>query len=216
LRLQSPRLEVVHNAVEVSRFSVGAPPFARRGQDVVMAARFARQKDQATLIRAVQHLVATGWTGKVVLAGDGKASHRRACESLARRLGLGDRVDFPGRVGDTAALFHRCRAAVLSTHYEGLPLSLVEYMAAGCAAIASRAPGVDDVIQHGQNGWLFPTGDDAALADILRRVLAGGDEIEAVVARGQAEAPARFATDLMLSRYETLFSELLNSSQAPY
>ena len=160
--------------------------------------------------------MATGWTGKLVLAGDGKESHRRACERLARRLGLGDRVDFPGRVGDTAALFQRCRAAVLSTHYEGLPLSLVEYMAAGCAAIASRAPGVDDMIQHGQNGWLFPTGDAAALAETLRRVLAGGDEVEAVVSRGQAEAPARFATGLMLNRYENLFSELLNSPRASY
>ncbi|MDQ5979182.1 MAG: hypothetical protein QG602_2156 [Verrucomicrobiota bacterium] len=215
LRLEAPRLEVIHNAVEVGRFGAGAPPFASRGQDIVMAARFARQKDQPTLIRAVHRLVATGWTGKLVLAGDGKESHRRACERLARRLGLGDRVDFPGRVSDTVALFHRCRAAVLSTHYEGLPLSLVEYMAAGCAAIASRAPGVDDVIRHGQNGWLFPTGDEVALADTLRRVLAGGDEVEAVVARGQAEAPARFAMDLMLSRYENLFSELLNSAQVP-
>jgi glycosyltransferase involved in cell wall biosynthesis len=178
-----------------------------------MAARFARQKDQPTLIRAVRRLADTGWTGRLILAGDGKASHRRACERLAARLGLGDRVAIPGRVSDPVALFQGCRAAVLSTRYEGLPLALVEYMAAGCAAIASDAPGVRDVIQHGRTGWLFPTGDDAALADLLRLVLAGGAEIEAVIARGRAEAPERFASGLMINRYETLFAELLNAAQ---
>jgi glycosyltransferase involved in cell wall biosynthesis len=216
LRLESPRLEIIHNAVEVARFSAGAPAFAERAPDIVMAARFARQKDQPTLIRAARRLADKGWTGRLILAGDGKASHRRACERLARELGFADRVDFPGRVGDPAALFHRCRAAVLSTHYEGLPLSLVEYMAAGCAAVASDAPGVRDVIQHGRTGWLFPTGDDAALAELLGQVLAGGSEIEAVIARARAEVPARFASGLMISRYENLFSELLKSSGSPY
>ena len=89
-------------------------------------------------------------------------------------------------------------------------------MAAGCAAVASDAPGVRDVIQHGRTGWLFPTGDDAALAEILGPVLAGGSEIEAVIARARAEVPSRFASGLMISRYENLFSELLKSSESPY
>lgn len=214
-QLIGPRLEIIHNGVDASRFAEEAPPFARRGQDIIMAARFARQKDQPTLIRATKRLVDTGWTGRLVLCGGGKASHRRACEQLAARLGLGDRVDFPGPVGDLRPVLHRSRAAVLSTHYEGLPLALVEYMAAGCAAIGSAAPGVGDVIESGVNGWLFPTGDDAALADTLRRVLAGGPDIETVVARGQADAPARFSVGRMIDRYESLFAELLKSNHPP-
>ncbi len=214
--LIGPRLEIIHNGSDPSRYAVGAPPFATRSQDIIMVARFARQKDQPTLIRAAKRLADTGWTGRLLLGGDGKASHRRACEKLAQSLGIATRVDFLGRVSDAAPLYHRCRAAVLSTHYEGLPLVLIDYMTAGCAAIGSNAPGVPDIIQHGQTGWLFPTGDDAALAETLRRVLAGGSEIEAVAARGQAEVPARFSTGLMIGRYENLFSELLKSSGSPY
>jgi glycosyltransferase involved in cell wall biosynthesis len=212
LGLAGPRIEVVHNGVDASRFAVGAPPFAGRNQDIVMAARFARQKDQPTLIRAAKRLVDSGWTGRLLLAGDGKASHRRACEKLVQSLGLNGRVDFLGRV-DPAPLFHRCRAAVLSTHYEGLPLVLIEYMAAGCAAVGSVAPGVTDIIDPGQNGWTFPAGDDAALAAVLQRVLAGGPDIEAAVASGQADAPARFSLDRMVDRYENLFADLLKSAQ---
>lgn len=208
LGLVGPRLEVIHNGSDPTRYAAGAPSWASRGRDIVMVARFARQKDQPTLIRAARRLADTGWTGRLVLGGDGKASHRRACEKLAARLGLQDRVDFPGRV-DAAPIYHRCRAAVLATHYEGLPLVLLDYMAAGCAAVGSAAPGVPDIIQPGQTGWLFPPGDDAALADTLRLVLAGGPEVEAVVARAHAEVPPRFSVARMVERYETLFAELL-------
>ncbi|HWA25469.1 MAG TPA: glycosyltransferase [Lacunisphaera sp.] len=209
--LIGPRLEIVHNGADASRYAVGAPPFSQRSQDIVMVARFARQKDQPTLIRAAKRLLDTGWTGRLLLGGDGKPSHRRACEKLVASLGLSHRVDFLGRVADAAPLYHRCRAAVLSTHYEGLPLVLIDYMAAGCGAIGSQASGVTDIIQPGQNGWLFPKGDDAALAAALRQVLAGGPVVEAIVARGQADAPSRFSVGRMIERYETLFAELLGA-----
>ena len=174
-----------------------------------MVARFARQKDQPTLIRATKRLVDEGWTGRLLLGGGGKASHRAAAEKIVRQLNLTDRVEFLGHVSDAAPLYHRCRAGVLSTHYEGIPLVLIDYMAAGCAAIASIAPGTDDVIENGINGWLFPQGDDAALAQLLTRVLAGGPEIESVVSRARADAPAKFSLDKMVNRYEALFAELL-------
>jgi glycosyltransferase involved in cell wall biosynthesis len=213
LGLLGPRVEVIHNGVESSRYGRGAPPFAGRSTDIIMVARFARQKDQPTLIRAARRLADAGWQGRLLLGGDGKASHRQACEKLARKLNLADRIDFLGRVSDPAPLYHRCRAAVLSTHYEGLPLVLIDYMAAGCAAIGSAAAGVTDIIEPERNGWMFPAGDDAALASILQRVLAGGPAIEEVVARGQADAPARFSLDRMIAGYENLFADLLQSAQ---
>ena len=213
LGLASPRVEVIHNGIDAARYAADAPELAARGPDIVMAARFAGQKDQPTLIRAARRLADAGWTGRLLLAGDGKASYRRSCETLVRKLNLADRVDFLGRVADTAALYHRCRVAVLSTHYEGLPLVLIEYMAAGCAVVGSAAPGVADIIEPERNGWIFPVGDDAALAATLERVLAGGPAVEAAVARGQADAPARFSLDRMIAGYENLFADLLKSAQ---
>jgi glycosyltransferase involved in cell wall biosynthesis len=214
LGLIGPRLEIIHNGTNPARFAVDAPAFASRGQDIIMAARFARQKDQPTLIRAAQRLIDAGWKGQLLLAGEGKPSHQRACEKLVARLGLRDRVQFLGRVSDMPNRYHQCRAAVLSTHYEGLPLALIESMAAGCATIGSDAPGVTDIIESGKNGWTFPRGDDAALADILREVLAGGPTVEAVVTHGQADVPARFSISRMTGRYESLFAELLKSPQS--
>ena len=71
------------------------------------------------------------------------------------------------------------------------------------------AAGVNDVIEPGVNGWKFPCGDDAALAAALTEVLAGGPKVEAIVARGQADAPGRFSLQKQLDHYEALFAELL-------
>lgn len=211
LGLAGPRVEIIHNGIDASRFSIGAPPFHERSQDIIMVARFARQKDQPTLIRATKRLVDSGWTGKLLLGGGGKASHRTAAEKLVRQLQLSSRVDFLGHVSNAAPLYHRCRAGVLSTHYEGIPLVLIDYMAAGCGAVASIAPGTGDVIQSGINGWLFPAGNDEALAKVLKRVLAGGPEIEQVVDRGRTDAPSNFSLQKMVNRYEALFAELLQN-----
>lgn len=214
-RLVSSRVEVIPNGTDVARFAHRAPPFDQRGQDIVMMARFARQKDQPTLIRATALLVARGWTGRLLLGGAGNPLHRRRCQRLAARLGIADRVDFLGQVSDTVSLYHRCRAAVLSTHYEGLPLALLESMAGGCATIGSGVPGVVDIIQSGVTGWIFPHGDEEALARLLAEVLAGGEEINTVVARGQTVAAADFSIARQLARYETLFNELLVSPLEP-
>lgn len=206
--LASPRVEVIHNGTDITRFSQPIVPLSERSPDIIMAARFARQKDHATLIRATRRLVDTGWTGQLLLAGGGKPSHRHRCEKLVQQLGLSERVTFLGLVADMPARLHRCRVAVLSTHYEGLPLALTEAMAAGCAVVASAAPGVTDIVQDGVNGWLFPIGDDVALAAALHTALDPASA-QARTDRGRSDALTRFSQSLMVERYNTLIHDLL-------
>lgn len=215
LGLAASRLEIIHNGIEPSRLSADAPPWNGRPADCVMVARFAWQKDHATLVRAARLLVDRGWTGRLLLAGGGKTSHRRSAEALVRRLQLRGRVEFLGRVDDLPRLLHRCRISVLSTRLEGLPLALVESMAAGCATIGSEVSGVTDVIRPDANGWLFPTGDHLALAATIERVLAGGPAIEAVVRQGVADATAHFSVERVLGQYEKLFRALGTAHPQP-
>ncbi len=209
LGIGSANVRVVLNGSDIARYaSGGRVPLAQRGQDVVMAARFARQKDHATLVRAARLLADEGWTGTLVLAGGGKASHRRACEKLVSRLGLGERVRFAGYVSDVPALLRSCRVSVLSTFYEGFGLSLSEAMAANCVAVASNVAGVRDVIRDAQTGFLFPVGDARALAGILKRVLAGGEDVQRIADNGCEDALARFTIERMAGEYDALFREL--------
>jgi len=189
-------------------------PYASREPGIVMAARFARQKDHASLLHALALLRQRGQTPALLLAGCGKASALRQAKNLCSQLGLQSQVRFLGHCKDVPGLLMSQQVCVLSTHYEGMPLSLIEGMAAGCAVVGSRVPGVREVLQHERNGLLVDEGDPEALADALERLLARPQEAAAMAAQGQRDARERHGLALMLSRYEALFLRLLGQRAA--
>lgn len=207
LRIGAPRIEVLHNGVDLGRYRCETPVADRRA-DVLMPARFARKKDQPTLIRAAKLLVDRGWQGQLLLAGGGKASHRRACERLVRSLGLEGRVQFLGSVNDLPQRLAQCRVAALSSWQEGLPLVLAESMAAGCAVVASGIPGITDIVRDGVNGWLFPAGDEAAAATALWQALTDDAEAQRRASAGRADATGHFSLEQMAARYKGLLQSL--------
>ncbi len=98
-----------------------SPAFQQREPGIVMAARFARQKDHATLLRAVALLRDRGLTPPVRLAGGGKASARQAAERLAQELDLLPQVQFIGHCADVPGLLMGQRICVLSTITRACP-----------------------------------------------------------------------------------------------
>ena len=97
---------------------------------------------------------------------------------------------------------------VLSTHYEGMPLALVEAMAAGCAVAGSAVPGVRELLRDGVDGRLFPEGDDEALAAILEGWLREPASAEQLGRAARTRACAEFGLQRMTERYEDLFERL--------
>lgn len=211
--IASANTSVILNGTDVARYAAaGRVPLDARGRDIVMAARFARQKDHATLIRATRRLMDNGWTGRLILAGGGKAGHRRAAERLVARLGVGAQVDFRGFVEDMPTLLRSCRVAVLSTFYEGLPLSLTEAMAVHCVVVASDAPGVRDVITDGVTGRVFPLRDDARLAEIIDSILNNSGGFQDMADAGHARALDYFCTSRMARDYDAVLRRLADAS----
>ena len=199
----------IPNGIRLQPFAAAdAHPFAQRVPGIVMVARFSRQKDHPTLLRATALLRARGLRPPVLLAGGGKAGHRQRIERLAAELGLGEQVRFLGLCRDVPALLMQHQLAVLSTHYEGMPLALIEGMAAGCAVVGSAVPGVREVIDDGIDGRLVAPADPAALADALEALLRAPQHAAELGAAARAAALARHSRELMNQRYEELFRAL--------
>ena len=171
-------------------------------------ARFARQKDPQTLNRALALLRERGLRPVLHLAGGGKEAYRRATEHLTRQLGLEEQVRFLGHHGDIPALLMSQRIFVLSTHWEGMPLALLEAMAAGCACVASLVPGVEGVIEDGRTGLMVPEADPAALAGALERLLRDPALAGRLGAAARARAIEEHGVDLMMRRYEDMLMAL--------
>lgn len=182
--------------------------FLEREDGIVMIGRLSRQKDHATLVRAVALLRERGWRPPVLLVGDGKPKYRQPLEKLVRELGVADQVRFPGIIDNVPEVLQSQRFVVLSTHYEGMPLAVLEGMAAGCAVVASAVPGVTEVITDGEDGVLAPHADPRALADALERLWREPASAAAMARRGREKALAQYSRELMTQRYEALFLSL--------
>lgn len=210
LRLGMPSAITTHipNGIDVSRFTA-VPAYTARAPGLVMSARFARQKDHLTLIRALALLRDEhGLTPTLYLAGAGRANYQRAAEGLAQRLRLSEQVKFLGYEPHVAELLKGQQIFVLSTRWEGMPLALVEAMAAGCACVATLVPGVEGVLEHDRTGLLVPPADPAALAMALHRLISNPAQAETLANAGREHALSVHGLPLMRQRYEQLFARV--------
>lgn len=124
---------------------------------------------------------------------------------------LGDRVGFLGAVPPSRAtdLFANHDAIIAPSRFEGMPVTMLEAMAAGCVPVASNIHGVmDEVVQDGMSGMLFPVGDVAAAARCIARLRGDRALVDAMAEEGQARARALFRIDLMAVRYHRLIRRL--------
>lgn len=203
------RTLAIPNGIRLDPFvAADARPFEQRIPGIVMVARYSRQKDHDSLLRAIGLLAGRGRVVPLQLAGGGKALHRAPLERLARQLGIADQVEFLGVVRDVPQRLMAHRICVLSTHYEGMPLALLEGMAAGCAVIGSAVPGVREVIEQGVDGLLVPEADPQALADAIERLLSEPEFAQTLAMNARRVARERHGRELMHRRYEALFLEL--------
>lgn len=180
------RTVVVHNAVDVAGAARADP--ARDEAALLSVGRFTYPKDPETLLRAAARLPAGGW--RLQLVGDGP--DRERLEELQRELGLEHAVEFLGARDDVPALLAAASAFVLSSRSEGLPLSVIEAMAAGLPIVASDVGGLHELVEDGSSGLLVPAGDVDALADALRRLVADPAERQRLGNAARARAEERF------------------------
>jgi glycosyltransferase involved in cell wall biosynthesis len=202
--LPPSKVHSIPNGIRLDRFAAAPPDWSQRREQIVMCARFSAQKDHATLIRAVAELAKTGHPTPLLLAGGGKASHRRKAERLADELGVAHLISFLGNHDDVPRLLAESRYFVLSTHYEGMPLAMIEAMAAGCAVVGSDVIGVKELIQPSQTGLLCPEGDSLALAAALRSLMQRPEYAQAMAGRARQAALSQYAISSMMSRYASL------------
>lgn len=176
---------------------------------VLTVARLDLQKGLTYLLEAAVHVP----QAQFVIAGEGP--ERAKLEAQARALGVSQRVVFLGFRQDVAALLANCDLFVLPSLFEGLPLSILEAMAANRPVIASGVPGTDEVVAHGETGWLVPPRDPLALAEGMRLLLSDQELAGRLVAAAAGLLRREFAVERMVERTTALYDELLMASKGP-
>jgi glycosyltransferase involved in cell wall biosynthesis len=148
----------------------------------------------------------------LVLVGSGPLED--GLRSQADAAGLAGRVVFAGSRGDVPDLLAAFDVFVLSSRYEGLPIALLEAMAAGRACVATAVGGVPEVVTDGVDGVLVPPGDPDALAAALAAVAGDADRRAALGAKAEARA-ADFRLDAAVARLAAVYDRALGRRPAP-
>lgn len=194
----------------------GAYDGTERPNMILFLGKLAPEKGIFDLIDALASVRDAVPDVRLVCAGEGS---RIAVARYAERLGVADAVKFTGWVGPSGkrALLESASVFALPSYSEGMPMSLLEAMAAGVPVIATPVGGIPEVVAEGASGFLAAPGDVATLARLLRKLLLDPGLAAKVGAAGRESVRLRFAPERAIARLEQIYAELgMNLQLAPW
>lgn len=191
-----------------SRRMLGWP---ESGPLIGMVARLARDKGHENLLRAFHLVRQTSPESRLVLVGEGPM--RRLIEDTVASMGLQGHVDLVGERRDVPQILAALDVFVLPSLSEGVPLTILEAMAAGLPVIATSVGGIPQVVLHEQTGLLVPPESPRELAAAICRLLQNADEAVRLGQKGRQRVERAFSVDQMVARYEDLYRGILTGAE---
>lgn len=197
--IPAAKVRIIRNYVDTERFVPGVhqPAMPER---LVFVGRLVAQKNLAALIEAVSMT-------NMGLDVYGEGELRPELERLARSLGAD--VRFMGTVSnaDLPQVLQQYRVAVLPSLYEGMPKTLLEYMACGLVCVGTDVAGINEVLMHGQNGVISPAVDAASLAKALKCAVLQ-DQL-ALGSAARQHVLSEYSLEAVLDAERQLYAELI-------
>ncbi|MCR9126517.1 MAG: glycosyltransferase family 4 protein [Rhodobacteraceae bacterium] len=198
------KLRIVHCGVEPDRYAPG--PRAAR-PTLLFVGRLAAVKGVPVLFDAMADVIAAHPDVHLVLIGDGP--ERASLERQCARMGLSAHVTFAGyrSQAEVATALSETDIFVLPSFAEGVPVVLMEAMAAQVPVVTTRIAGVPELVQDGVSGLLVPPGAVAPLGEALRALLADADRRRAMGASGREKVTADYVSAQEAGKLLALFRE---------
>ncbi len=207
------RLERFRPADDVARQSLVAELGLPTGSRIIgTVGRLQPVKDHALLLRAFAKVSVQVPEAALVIVGDGPL--RAALEAQAEQAGLSDALRFMGDRHDVPRLLTGMEVFALTSTSEGYSVALLEACASSLPIVATDVGGNREIVRHGINGRLVPSGDTAAIATALIALLRGGEQAAAMGRAGYAWAQAEASFRTMAERYHGLYDVSSDLSSA--
>lgn len=213
LGISPGRLSVIPNGIRVPSGVPDADPELRRqllaGRPdflVLTLARLHEQKGHVDLLAAAVDVP----NATFVLAGDGPL--RTILERRAHELDIADRCVFLGHRTDVMQLLAAADVFVLPSRFEGLPVSVLEAMAAARPVVATAIGGTDEAVSDEVTGLLVPPGDPSALAGAIGRLRSDPALARRLAVAGRARIQADFSVETTTERVMAVYEEVLAGS----
>lgn len=207
LKFREDKFMLIYNGVDIEKYATAKSLnkntfFSEDDFLLIQVSSFREQKDQATLIKAMNLLPDDV---KLLLVGEGHL--RGECEKLVNMLQLQHRVKFLGIRTDIPQLLKTADVVILSSIYEGLSLSSIEGMASK-PFVASDVPGLREIVKN--HGLVFKQGDSEELANLILK-LYEDNTLYVEIAKKCYQRAIEFDVQKMVDNYINLFKDVIGN-----
>jgi len=207
------KLRIIHCGVEPELFT----PVNHQGQGthLLYVGRLAAMKGLPLLFEALSQLKARYPDVKLTVVGDG--GEREEIKAIAQSLNLANQIDFVGYKSQTEVreYLQTSDIFVLPSFAEGVPVVLMEAMAAGVPVLTTQIAGVPELVTHGNSGWLVPPGNVASLTEGLAALIDDADLRNRFGKAGQDKVAAEFNVFLEAKKLADIFRQVAPSQPSP-
>lgn len=200
-RINRRSIPVVYNGVDCKRYA--KPKVKTDTFNFVTVGTIYDVKNFPFLVECFAELYKQHPEARLTIVGNG--AKRGVLMQKIAALGLDNIVTITGTVGNVEDYLAAADVYVASSLFEGLPLSILEAMAAGLPVISTNVGGVPDIVRNGENGLLIPLGDKASYIAALTELTENAEKREAFALRSQ-ELSKNYDEELTVHGYESLYN----------
>lgn len=206
--LPPENLRIIHSGIDHDLYRPGSIPVKNRPRRLVYLGRLKKYKCIEHPIEALPAVLERVPDAEYWVVGEG--DYRPALERIARRLGVGDHVRFPGFIGgkDKVRLLQESRLLTYTSPKEGWGLSVIEAGACATPVVASNSPGLRESVVDGKNGFLVRHGDIRELGENIVTLLTDDARAQSMAEEGVRWA-ATFHWDASAEQTLALIEEIL-------
>jgi len=204
-------MSFIANGVDTQRFYPGELPFSQREPILLCVARLVEDKDHSCLLDAFDKVIGHMPEARLRLVGEGPLEAK--LRARMAETPLAGSVDLLPATTDVAACCRSARAFALSSRQEGTPNVLLEAMASGLPAVATRVGGIPFLLRE-ENGLMVPAGDADSLAKGILRLLREPELAQRMGKAGRERVERDFSLSAMVAAHEELFLRVLREKTA--
>jgi len=159
----------IYNGIDCKRFSRPLEYETQAPFRFAATGRLSEQKNYPLMLQSFAEIKYRFPDSELIIMGDGELGE--GLKQQCRELKISDAVTFTGNIPDVENYLRSAQSYLMSSDYEGLPLTVLEAMAAGLPIISTKAGGVVDVVEHEKNGLLVDCGDQEGLIHAMEHLI---------------------------------------------
>jgi len=208
------KIVTIHNGIEYSKYKTTPSLDTKRKLGIKMdspvvgiIAAFRPQKNHELFLLAAREILKKNKKVSFLLVGDGTT--RKRAEGLASDLGIRENCLFTGYRDDIPDIISIIDVGVFSSHWEGLPIAALEYMASSKPIVSTSVSGLSEVVKDNFNGFLVPPGSYDQLAHRINLLLETEDLALEMGKNGFSILKEKFTEEFMMKRVKDLYGEVL-------